>query len=224
MASSSPWSREWRCGWASRLLAAHVGVIDPERLLQLAASRLRTTGARWAVIGGIAVGARTVPRFTQDIDLAVMVADDAEAERLVASLAPTGLRVATLIEQTATGRLATVRLSLEHDDNAVIDLLFASCGIEPELVAAATPAELVPGITVPVAQIGHLIALKVLSRNDDTRPQDTVDLRALMVEATPEDLALARTSLDLITERGYNRDKDLQAEYETLLARFRPGV
>jgi hypothetical protein len=34
-------------------------------------------------------------------------------------------------------------------------------------------------------------------------------------------LRLARDSLDLITERGYNRDKDLQAEYQTLLARFR---
>lgn len=198
-------------------------MIDPERLLQLAASRLRAIGARWAVIGGIAVGARTVPRFTQDIDLAVMVADDSEAERLVAGLMPTGLRVVTLIEQSATGRLATVRFSLEHDENAVIDLLFASCGIEPELVAEATPIELVRGLTVPVARIGHLIALKVLSRNDDTRPQDIIDLRALIVEATPEDLETARASLDLITERGYNRDKDLQTDFEALMARFRPN-
>lgn len=198
-------------------------MIDPERLLRLAASRLRITGRRWAIIGGIAVGARTVPRFTQDIDLAVAVTDDSEAEHLVASLAPAGLRVATLIEQTGTGRLATVRLSFEHDDSALIDLLFASSGIEPEVVAAATSIELVRGLTVPVAQIGHLIALKVLSRDDDTRPQDTVDLRALIVEATPEDLEMARAALTLIAERGYDRGKDLQADYAALLARFRPS-
>jgi hypothetical protein len=88
---------------------------------------------------------------------------------------------------------------------------------------AAEPITLFSGVIAPVAQIGHLIALKVLSRNDDTRPQDTVDLRALIVEASPEDLETARTSLDLITERGYNRDKNLQDDYEALLARFRPA-
>jgi hypothetical protein len=66
------------------------------------------------------------------------------------------------------------------------------------------------------------IALKVLSRNDDTRPQDIIDLRNLMVEATPDDLRVAEASLALITERGYHRDKDLRAEYDQLLARFRP--
>ena len=63
----------------------------------------------------------------------------------------------------------------------------------------------------------------MLSRDDDTRPQDIIDLRALIVEATPEDLETARASLDLMTERGYNRDKDLQADFEALLARFRPN-
>ena len=129
-----------------------------------------------------------------------------------------------MLEQTATGRIGngTTVTTGEWPDGAVLDLLFASCGIEPEVVAAATPSPLFPGLVAPVAQIGHLIALKVLSRNDDTRPQDIVDLRALIVEATPDDLEMARAALDLITERGYNRDKDLQADYAALLARFRP--
>jgi hypothetical protein len=138
-------------------------------------------------------------------------------------LLPAGCRVSTLIEQEATDRLATVRLSLERDDNAIIDLLFASSGIEPEIVTAATPIELVPGLVVPVAQIGHLIALKVLSQSD-RRLQDTLDVQALMVEATPDDLDLASAALDLIAERGYHRGKDLQAEYRSLLARFLPGT
>ena len=188
-------------------------------------SRLRASNAQFAVIGGLAVSARTVPRFTKDADLAVLVSTDAEAERLVLAVARDGYQIVTLIEQTATQRLATARLSLSGGgpDDAVVDLLFASCGIEPEVVRAAEPIQLFPGMITPVAQIGHLIALKVLSRDDDTRPQDIIDLRALIVEATPEDLETARAALALIAERGYDRGKDLQADYAALLARFRPG-
>jgi hypothetical protein len=154
-----------------------------------------------------------------------MVSSDAEAERLVFAVARDGYQIMTLIEQTATGRLATARLSLEGSDadDAVVDLLFASCGIEPEVVASAQPIELFQGLMVPVATIGHLIALKVLSRDDDTRPQDIIDLRALIVEATGADLAMAREGLTLITERGYDRGKRLHADLDGLLARFRPN-
>ena len=57
----------------------------------------------------------------------------------------------------------------------------------------------------------------------DRRLQDTLDVQALMVEATPADLEMASAALDLIAERGYHRGKDLQAEYQSLLARFLPG-
>lgn len=154
-----------------------------------------------------------------------MVASDAEAERIVFEVARDGFQVVTLIEQTGTGRLATARLALTggDPDDAVVDLLFASCGIEPEVVSAATSAEVFSGLIVPVATIGHLIALKVLSRNDDTRPQDIIDLRALIVEASEADLAMARDGLTLITERGYDRGKSLQTDLDALLARFRPN-
>jgi hypothetical protein len=154
-----------------------------------------------------------------------MVASDAEAERLVFEVARDGYQLVTLIEQTGTGRLATARLALTggDPDDAVIDLLFASCGIEPEVVAAATPAVVFTGLTMPVATIGHLIALKVLSRNDDTRPQDIVDVRALIVEATEADLAMDRDGLTLMTERGYDRGKSLQTDLDALLARFSPN-
>lgn len=192
--------------------------------IRRALAGLARAGVRGAVVGGHAVSARTEFRFTRDIDFALAVSDDDEADRVVRSFLGSGYTLLSMLEQTATGRMATARL-LPHGEppnGAVLDLLFASCGIEPEVVAAATPTPLFRGLTAPVAQIGHLIALKVLSRDDDTRPQDTVDLRALIVEAAPEDLETARASLDLITERGYNRDKDLQADYEALLARFRP--
>jgi hypothetical protein len=199
-------------------------MIRLDRLIRPVISRRRANKAEFAVIGGLAVSARTVPRFTKDADFAVAVANDAEAEGLVYAVARDGYQIVTLIDQTATGRLATARLSLSGGgpEEAVVDLIFATCGIEPEVVRAAQPIELFVGLAVPVAQIGHLIALKVLSRDDDTRLQDTVDLRALMIEATQADLDMASAALDLIAERGYHRGKGLQAEYQSLLARFLP--
>jgi hypothetical protein len=99
----------------------------------------------------------------------------------------------------------------------VIDLLFASSGIEPEVVAAAEALELLANFTIPVARTGHLIALKILSRDDVARPQDLVDLRALLRSASPTDLAHAREGSALIAARGYHRDRDLISAFATLV-------
>jgi hypothetical protein len=47
---------------------------------------LAARSAACALIGGIAVSARTEPRSTRDVDLAVAVGSDAEAEGLLAVL------------------------------------------------------------------------------------------------------------------------------------------
>ena len=123
----------------------------------------------FALVGGLAVSARTEPRFTRDADLAVAVGSDAEAEALVLGLRASGYRIASVLEQETVGRLATVRLApLSAPQAAVIDLLFASSGIEAEIVAAAETIELLPRLPMRVATVGHLIALKVLSRDDET--------------------------------------------------------
>ena len=74
--------------------------------------------------------------------------------------------------------------------------------------------EVFPDIRLPVARVGELLALKVLARDDARRPQDAVDIRALLLSATEQDLAVAKRSLELIVERGYHRNRDLVAEFE----------
>jgi predicted nucleotidyltransferase len=188
--------------------------------LRRASRDLTALERAWALVGGLAVSVRTEPRFTRDVDLAVVVRDDADAERLIGQLAREGYRLLFTVEQDAVGRLATVRLALPlaSAGDIVLDLLFASSGIEPELVAAAEPIEVWPGLTVPVPRVGHLIALKVLARDDRHRPQDAADLRALLAVAAAEELERARASLAWVTARGYHRRKDLQAEFDALLA------
>lgn len=84
------------------------------------------------------------------------------------------------VEQAAVGRLATVRLLTGAADGPVIDLLFASSGIEAEVIARAERLEVLEGLEIPVATTPDLITLKLLSRDDDHRPQDLVDLRGLI--------------------------------------------
>ena len=171
----------------------------------------------FALIGGLAVSARTEPRFTRDADLAVALESDAEAQSLVRRLGMLDYGIGSIVEQEAVGRLATVRLTRFPVPQApVVDLLFASSGIEPEVVAGAEPIEVLPHLTMPVATTGHLIALKVLSRDDTRRPQDLVDLRTLFQVASAADLELARHALGLVSARGYDRGRDLLAGLSSL--------
>ena len=182
-----------------------------EAALRRVGGDLAAMGRRWAIVGGLAVSARAEPRTTRDIDVAVAVEDDADAERLCRELQGKGYRVSSLVEQEATRRLATARLaSPPHDGTRiVVDLLFASSGIEAEIVAQAESLEILPDLRLPVARIDHLIALKVLARDDRRRPQDWDDIQALLREADESDVARAREALALIAERGYHRRRNL---------------
>ncbi len=174
----------------------------------------------WALVGGLAVSAHVEPRFTRDIDLAVATTDDQDAEGLVHGLVTSGYRVRATLEQEAASRLATVRLEApsEEPNAIVVDLLFASSGVEPEVVQEAEVLEVLPGLRVPVAAIGHLLALKVLSVSP-TRPQDLIDILSLLREARPADIDLARKTAALIVTRGFGRDRDLVADLEQHLRR-----
>lgn len=194
-----------------------------ERALRRALVDVAALGRGSCVVGGLAVSARTEPRFTRDVDLAVAVADDRQGEALVADMQARGYGVLATVEQQATKRLATVRLSVpgETRNGVVLDLLLASSGIEPEIVAAAESMEIMAGLVAPVAGIAHLIALKVLARDDRTRPQDAADLRALLKSASETSLADAATSLQEISRRGFHRERDLAAELARALRDFR---
>jgi hypothetical protein len=164
-------------------------------------------GLSWALVGGFAVSVRVEPRFTRDVDVAVAVADDRQAEEVVGRLVEVGYRVHTLVEQDAVGRLATVRMTAPG--GVVVDLLFASSGIEPEVATRAERLDVLPGLPAPVARAGHLAALKLLARDDATRPQDAGDLVALRAVLTDRDSAELIEAVRLVVDRGYHRGRDL---------------
>ncbi len=184
------------------------------RAARHAIGQLEALGKRYALIGGQAVAARTEPRFTEDVDLAVEVASDDEAQALTFAFAQAGWVVRAAVEQKATGRLATVRLNPPSENSDVfVDLLYASSGIEGETVKGATPLTVLTAAAIPVARVGHLIALKVLSEGPH-RLQDRIDLEKLFRAASPADLVIARRSLALIERRGFARGKNLERVFE----------
>jgi hypothetical protein len=185
-------------------------------LLSLAAEALRLVkqhGRSGCLIGGLAVSVRTDPRFTRDVDLAVAVADDASAEDLARCLVSDGLRLDAIVEQEAVGRLAMVRLS--DMTGTSIDILVASSGIEKEIVQDSETLEVLPDLTLPVARVGHLIALKLLSISP-SRETDAADLRALAAIADESEWARAAKAVMMIDDRGYGRGRNLVADLSGL--------
>jgi len=192
-----------------------------ERALRGIAEDLDEIGAApWTLVGGLAVSARSEPRFTRDVDVAVAVESDREAERLSFLLAQRGYRILASVEQEAQQRLATIRLACPGSGprGVVLDLLFASSGIEQEVVSQADSLELLPGLVVPVATRAHLLALKVLAHDED-RPQDAADIRSLLERCGEEELEQARLALELVERRGFHRGKDLQGDFARAVAR-----
>jgi hypothetical protein len=137
----------------------------------------------------------------------------------VADFTARGFRLELTLEQQALGRLATVRLTPpgERETGVIVDLLFNSSGIEPEICRDAARLEVAPGLVVPVAQAGHLVAMKILALAPD-RPQDGVDLRALMARLTVGELERARSAVGRIEQIGANRSKRLSEELERWIA------
>jgi hypothetical protein len=105
---------------------------------------------------------RSVPRFTKDLNFAIAVANDPEAEDVVHQLRGRGYQPVEVLEQEYVERLSGVRLERSGSD-VIVDLLFASSGIENEVVTSATRLEVLPQLSAPVATTGHLIALKTLA-------------------------------------------------------------
>ena len=174
----------------------------------------------YALVGGIAVSFRATERTTKDVDFAIAVDSDLEAEVQIRELISLGYKVDTLLEQSKTKRLATVRLLNGIQDSVYIDLLYSSTGIEKEIVGSAEYIEIFPDLELKVATISSLLAMKVLAASEK-RPQDLIDIKELLSESSDSDRDLTKQLLQLIMERGFGRNKDLINDFQDYIERFK---
>lgn len=189
---------------------------------QRAINLLTQLGVRFAVVGGLAVSFQAMERLTKDLDLVVAVQDDQESQKIVFEFSQLGYLTADVFEHEHSKRMATVRMISPGINPMYVDLLFASSGIENEIVDTAEEGHLFSNINVRVATISSLIALKVLSARE-SRMKDIVDLQSLLEVASPNDIDSSRRLLDLITARGFDRGKDLQRDLDRHIEQFKAG-
>lgn len=95
-----------------------------EAALRRAAADVEAAGLKWALMGGLAVSARATPRFTQDVDLAVAVSGDLDAESLIRDFLNRGYELIATLEHDENARLVTARMLWNGDESAevVVDL------------------------------------------------------------------------------------------------------
>ncbi len=187
--------------------------------LKTVAEDLNQLQVDWALIGALAVSVHTEPRSTRDIDIAIALETIKAQDELVQHLIRLGYGNEQLLRHVLLVRKLGVRLEVRGNCEfpLALALLFSSSGIEPEIVAGASRLEMFPGLFVPVASRGHLIAMKVLSQNETDRLRDRVDLQQLLHQASVEDIASAEAGLKLIIERGFDRSKDLLKDLRKFL-------
>ena len=146
---------------------------------------LEARGARYLVVGGVAVVLHGHPRFTADLDL-VLALDPENVASALAAFEGLGFRPRApvrLAEFADAARRATwisekglVVLSLWSPDFPATDVdLFASEPFPFEAAYARALRADLEGATATVAALEDLIALKL----DAGRPQDLEDVRAL---------------------------------------------
>jgi predicted nucleotidyltransferase len=157
---------------------------------------------RFALIGGLAVSARSEPRFTRDVDLIVDTPTDADAEQLIRALLGKGYGLHAQLEQKSVNRLATCRLlQRDQSDGVIVDLFFANFGIEQEVLDTASEEQLTDEISLPIVQAEDLIALKLLAVSNRNRPRDSEDILNLLEHVSAARLERTRKLLRLMAER-----------------------
>jgi hypothetical protein len=178
----------------------------------------------WALIGGLALAALAEARMTRDIDVVMAVGSDREADVVTRNLLDRGYRMSRegLRLRKEDGSLAMVRLLPpgETDQGVILDLFFNWSGIEAEIARGAERLEVFRGLSVPVARLGHMLALKVSAGRD----RDIEDARHLLREANPPELTRAREALAWIAARGVTDREDLSAALEQLLQESPPAL
>lgn len=171
------------------------------RALQDVAKVIARHEGRAAVIGGIAVIARGVPRLTRDIDIAIAGADISVRD-LAAELAEAGIipRIPDAVAFAEENQVLLVR----HTESSVdVDVSRAWLPFELEALAAAS-RESLGGVRTSIALPEDLIIFKAVA----WRPQDQQDVERL--------LALYGSRLDLDRIRKHVRELGEALEVDRL--------
>jgi predicted nucleotidyltransferase len=134
---------------------------------------LDSASAPYAIIGGVAVAIRSVPRFTNDVDAVLWVGEDAW-EAFLRNLEHHGFttRATNPIEFAKLHRL----LLLTDEDGVQVDLSLGALPFEQEMIRNAEPIEIAPGLIASIATPECLVVMKAVA----WRTKDIQDIREIV--------------------------------------------
>lgn len=173
---------------------------------------LERSGIRGAVIGGVAVIARGVPRFTADVDVAV-VPPPGGAGELIARLAEFGF-VPRIDDAERFAEENLVVLARHEASGIDVDLSLAHLDFAQSAIRGAERVSF-GGARIPIPAVTDLIIYKMVA----ARPKDLGDVEALLVGGAEVDVERVTDAL-----REFDALLDLRraAEWTALLARIAP--
>lgn len=146
---------------------------------------LSSQGLPWMLIGGLAVIARGVRRFTTDID-AVVQGDAVDVDVLLAALAQHG--IVPRIPDARAFATSNLILLVTHEPSGVdLDISMGWTGFEREALGLCSNVAFGP-LRVPIASAEDLVIFKVVA----ARPVDIEDARTLLALYPKIDLARVR--------------------------------
>ncbi len=133
---------------------------------------LGATGTLFVVIGGVAASLLGRPRFTQDVDVTVIV-DPIEWERFLAAGERHGLeaRRPDPLEFAKQNRV----LLLRHASSGIsVDVVLGALPFEEQMIRRARPTAVGP-IRIPLPTPEDLVIMKVAER-----PRDIADIESIV--------------------------------------------
>ncbi len=123
---------------------------------------LNDAGARYLVIGGMAVIHAGFVRATEDIDLLV-AADADNVERVRSALLHLPDRAVREVDHDDLMRYAVIRVA----DEIVVDLMRSACGIEYAEACQEIEYDTIDGVSVPFPSARLLLRMKQTLREKD---------------------------------------------------------
>ena len=141
------------------ILEARPPVLDD---LTSLCKELNDQGARYIVVGGMAVIQAGFVRATEDIDL-LIAADEANVSLVRAALMSLPDGAARELDLSDPRRYAVVRVA----DEIVVDLITEACGVDYGEAASSVDVVEIGGIPIPFATPELLLRMKQTVREKD---------------------------------------------------------
>jgi hypothetical protein len=181
-----------------------------EAALEALSGALTQLQVPWAVIGGIAVIARGVRRFTTDIDVAVR-GDAISVDLLLRGLA--AFSIFPRIDDALSFAEANLVLLLRHQESGVdLDVSLAWSAFEHDALASSTLTSF-GRVRAPMCTAESLVVFKAIAG----RPKDTEDAEALLALHPNIDRERARRRVAELSELA--EAPELLAAFDRLLVR-----